>query len=178
MRGSYDLSGIRSDADVMLWLHGSAVEDLQWALRELRRTELLRPLIRVWNTIGTFPEPAARGTQEPVFVRGDEPQQWLAIHPFTLSPEWHQLDTAARNQLVENFNATKALFPQAKISMIATFGLSEHEWLLRVEADVPTELVDAVRAMRAVDPQPRLDGTNHFFTGRRIEVAEIVEVLP
>ena len=37
LRGIYDVSGLRADADVMLWLHGPNAEGLQWALRELRR---------------------------------------------------------------------------------------------------------------------------------------------
>ena len=37
VRGWYDVSGLRSDADLMVWLYGAEVEDLQWALRQLRR---------------------------------------------------------------------------------------------------------------------------------------------
>ena len=40
-RGLYDVSGLRADADVMIWLHGPEAQTLQWALRQLRRTRLL-----------------------------------------------------------------------------------------------------------------------------------------
>jgi len=29
VRGFYDVSGLRADADLMIWLHGEAPEDLQ-----------------------------------------------------------------------------------------------------------------------------------------------------
>src|SRR5580693_554450 len=45
IRGWYDVSSIRADADLMVWLHGARPEKLQWALRELRRSTLLKPLL-------------------------------------------------------------------------------------------------------------------------------------
>jgi chlorite dismutase len=36
IRGWYDVSSIRADADLMVWLHGPDPQKLQWALRELR----------------------------------------------------------------------------------------------------------------------------------------------
>ena len=45
IRGFYDVSSVRADADLMIWLHGTNPEKLQWALRELRRSELLVTLL-------------------------------------------------------------------------------------------------------------------------------------
>ena len=33
LRGFYDVSGLKSDADIMIWLHGGAPEAIQSALR-------------------------------------------------------------------------------------------------------------------------------------------------
>ena len=52
VRGFYDVSSLRADADLMIWLHGGAPETLQWALRELRRCALLRTLLPTWNAMG------------------------------------------------------------------------------------------------------------------------------
>ena len=41
LRGFYDVSAFRADADLLVWLHGSSAECLQDAYRQLRRTELL-----------------------------------------------------------------------------------------------------------------------------------------
>ena len=75
VRGWYDVSGLRTDADLMLVLSGAAVEDLQWALRELRRTSLLQPLIKTWSSVGFAQDSEAFG--------GTTPLQWL-----TVSPAW------------------------------------------------------------------------------------------
>ena len=41
VRGVYDVSGMREAGDVMVWMYGQVPEDLQAAIRELRRTRLL-----------------------------------------------------------------------------------------------------------------------------------------
>lgn len=40
VRGLYDVSAMRNNADVMVWTHGSAPEKLQEAVRKIRRTAL------------------------------------------------------------------------------------------------------------------------------------------
>ena len=40
LRGSYDVSAMRSDADIRVWLHGAKPEDLQAAVRSIRRSKL------------------------------------------------------------------------------------------------------------------------------------------
>lgn len=52
IRGFYDVSGLRADADLMIWLHGAPPEKLQWALRELRRNKLISSLIPTWSAMG------------------------------------------------------------------------------------------------------------------------------
>src|SRR3954454_11912099 len=38
VRGLYDVSGLRADADVMVWWHAEEIEKLQAAYQQLRRT--------------------------------------------------------------------------------------------------------------------------------------------
>ena len=42
LRGVYDVSGLRADADLMVWLTGDDPAALQAAVRKLRRTEPIR----------------------------------------------------------------------------------------------------------------------------------------
>lgn len=68
VRGWYDVTGFRSDADVLVWLTAATVDDLQWGYRELRRAELLRALVRSGSAV------AAAGAA----LAGD-PGSWLAV---------------------------------------------------------------------------------------------------
>ena len=51
VRGIYDVSAMRADADLMLWLHGDTAEGLQAAIRRLRRSSELAPLALTWSAM-------------------------------------------------------------------------------------------------------------------------------
>src|SRR3954451_12025655 len=70
LRGLYDTSSIKADSDVMVWLHGKSPEAIQTSLRELRRTELLRPLLPTWNTFGVHRDAEFSADHIPAFMRG------------------------------------------------------------------------------------------------------------
>ena len=52
LRGLYDVSAMRDNADVMVWTHGPTPEKLQAAVRKIRRTALFSATTIVWSTMG------------------------------------------------------------------------------------------------------------------------------
>lgn len=177
MRGIYDVSGMRHDADLMFWLHGSSAEDLQWALRQLRRTALVKPLIRTWSAVGVHREAEFNRSHVPGFVRGIEAKQWLAVYPFVRSTDWYLIDPAERGRMLAEHGREGAQYTGVVANTVAAFALGDYEWLLPMEADDLTELVDMMRALRAVDARLHVKEEVPFFTGRRILPAEAIEVL-
>ena len=93
LRGIYDVSGLRADADLMLWLHGASADLLQQALRDLRRTPCwLRPLLPTWNAMGLHREAEFARDHVPAFLRGEPtPWNWLSVYPFVRSYDWYVL---------------------------------------------------------------------------------------
>ena len=87
VRGIYDVSGLRADADLMFWLHGAVPETLQWALRELRRTGLVEPLLPTWNALGVHRDAEFSSNHLPAFMRGKEPAACLTVYQFVRSYE-------------------------------------------------------------------------------------------
>jgi chlorite dismutase len=177
LRGWYDVSGMRSDADLMVWLHGTAAEDLQWALRELRRSTLLSPLIRTWSAVGVHRDAEFNRGHLPGFVRGVPAQQWLAVYPFVRSPEWYLLPPEDRRTMLAEHGRAGAQHAGVVSNTVSAFALGDYEWLLPMEADDLTELVDMMRDLRGVDARNYVHLETPFYTGRRIETVEIVEVL-
>ena len=49
VRGVYDVSGLRADADLMVWIHATTSEELQLAYHRFRRTAFGRRLAPVWS---------------------------------------------------------------------------------------------------------------------------------
>jgi chlorite dismutase len=177
VRGIYDVSGLRADADVMLWLHGPTAEGLQWGLRELRRTRLLRALLPTWNAMGVHRDAEFNKSHVPGFLRGIEPKSWLTIYPFVRSYEWYLLAPEERSRMLAEHGRKGAAFRGAIANTVSAFALGDYEWLLPIESDELTELVDLMRDLRATDARMHVREEVPFYTGRRITTAELVEVL-
>jgi chlorite dismutase len=177
LRGVYDVSGLRADADVMLWLHGPTAEGLQWALRELRRARLLKSLLPTWNAMGVHRDAEFNKSHVPGFLRGLEPKGWMTVYPFVRSYEWYLLDPAERARMLAEHGRKGAAFRGAIANTVAAFALGDYEWLLPIESDELTELVDLMRELRETDARMHVREEVPFYTGRRITTAELVEVL-
>jgi len=177
VRGFYDVSGLRADADLMVWLHGPLAEDLQRALRRLRRTELLKNLLPTWNAMGVHRDAEFNRQHVPGFLRDIPPKRWLCLYPFVRSFEWYLLPEEERRRMLAEHGRKGAAFTGVLANTVASFALSDYEWLLPLEADEVTELVDLMRDLRATDARRHVREEVPFFTGRRLELREIAEVL-
>jgi chlorite dismutase len=177
VRGFYDVSGLRADADLMIWMHGPDAEALQRDLRRLRRTELLRPLLPVWNAMGVHRDAEFNRAHVPGFLRGVPAKQWLTVYPFVRSYEWYLLPDEERRAMLADHGRKGAAFTGVTANTVAAFALGDYEWLLPMEADVLTDLVDMMRDLRYTEARRHVREEVPFFTGRRIEPHEVPEVL-
>ncbi|AWB89199.1 hydrogen peroxide-dependent heme synthase [Homoserinimonas hongtaonis] len=177
VRGFYDVSSIRADSDLMIWLHGTSPEAIQAALRDLRRTSILSPLLPTWNTMGVHRDAEFNTKHIPAFMRGKEPADWLTVYPFVRSYEWYLIDEAERRAMLASHGRMGAQFPNVLSNTVSAFALGDYEWVLALEADDLLELVDLMRHLRATDARMHVREEVPFYTGRRIGVDEIAGVL-
>jgi len=177
VRGFYDVSGLKADADLMVWLHGATAEELQKALRRLRRTEMLRSLLPVWNVMGVHRDAEFNRAHVPGFLRGIEPKDWLCLYPFVRTPEWYLAPESDRRAMLADHGRKGAAFTGVIANTVASFALGDYEWLLPLESDDPIHLVDMMRDLRATGARRHVREEVPFYTGRRVEVAELAEVL-
>ncbi|HWT32149.1 MAG TPA: hydrogen peroxide-dependent heme synthase [Microbacterium sp.] len=177
VRGFYDVSGLRSDADLMIWMHGDSAEDLQRDLRRLRRTELLKNLLPTWNAMAVHRDAEFNRAHVPGFLRGIEPKQWLVVYPFVRSYDWYLLPEEERSRMLRDHGRKGAAFTDVVANTVAAFALGDYEWVLPMEADQLTDLVDMMRDLRYTEARLHVREEVPFFTGRRIEIDDIPEVL-
>ena len=176
-RGLYDVSGLRADADIMIWLHGPEADTLQWALRQLRRTRLLKALLPTWNAMAVHRDAEFNKAHVPGFLRAIEPKAWLCVYPFVRSYEWYLLPDDERSKMLADHGRKGAAFRSVVANTVASFALGDYEWILPMEADELTDLVDMMRELRYTEARRHVREEVPFFTGRRVEPAEVVEVL-
>jgi chlorite dismutase len=177
LRGVYDVSGLRADADLMFWLTGSDPAALQHAVRRIRRTALIAPLLPTWSALGVHREAEFNRSHVPGFLRGEPARAWLAVYPFVRSLDWYVLPDEDRSRMLAEHGRKGAAYRSVVANTVAAFALGDYEWILPMESDELTDLVDMMRDLRGVEARLHVREEVPFFTGRRIEPAEVAEVL-
>jgi chlorite dismutase len=177
VRGLYDVSGLRADADLMLWLHGGDAAGLQAALRRLRRTRLLASLLPRWNAMGVHRDAEFNRSHVPGFLRGEAARAWLVVYPFNRSYDWYVLPEEERSRMLADHGRKGAAYRSVVANTVAAFALGDYEWILPMESDSLTDLVDMMRDLRATDARLHVREEVPFFTGRRVTTAEVPDVL-
>ncbi len=178
VRGWYDLGGMTADADLMVWWHAPRVETLQRAYHGLRRSRLGAHLAPVWSPVGLHRPAEFNKGHVPAFMAGEDPGTYVCVYPFVRSYEWYLLpDRERRDLLVEHGVAAKP-YPDVRANTVSTFALSDYEWLLAFEADELHRIVDLMRDLRATGARRHVREELPFWTGPRVELAELVSGLP
>ena len=177
LRGLYDVSGLRADADLMIWLTGDDAQKLQAALRSLRRTEALAALTPRWNALGVHRDAEFTRNHAPSFMRGLPPKQWVSVYPFVRSLDWYILPEDERRGMLGEHGLKGRDYPQVQPNTVAAFALGDYEWILALEAEDPIHLVDMMRHLRATEARRHVREEVPFFTGRLITLDELAEVL-
>jgi len=178
VRGTYDVAGLRADADVMVWWHSGNPEALQEAYSRLRRTALGRHLEPVWSQVGVHRPAEFNRGHIPAFLADEEPRHFICVYPFVRSYEWYLLPEGERREMLTEHGMQARPFPDVRANTVASFGLGDYEWLLAFEADELHRIVDLMRALRASGARRHVREEVPFYTGTRKPVAELLATLP
>src|SRR5256885_16957875 len=73
VRGVYDVSGLRADADFMVWWHAPDSDLLQEAYARFRRTALGRSLEPVWSQMALHRPAEFNKSHLPAFLAEEQP---------------------------------------------------------------------------------------------------------
>jgi chlorite dismutase len=176
-RGIYDVSAMRADADLMLWLHAPTAEALQDAFRRFRASATGRGLAPTWSAVGLHRESEFNKTHVPAFIDGRPARRWVAVYPYLRSYEWYLLPDTERAALLGEHGKLGRDYPAVQNNTIAAFALNDYEWLLAVESDELDQIVDLMRHLRSSATRRHVRLETPFFTGRRIDAAGVAEVL-
>jgi peroxiredoxin len=178
VRGLYDVSGLRADADLMVWWHAEEVEKLQDAYQRLRRTALGRRLDPVWSQVALHRPAEFNKSHVPAFLAGEEARAYVCVYPFVRSYEWYLLEDAERRRMLAEHGQLAREYKDVRANTVASFALGDYEWILAFEADELHRIVDLMRHLRASEARRHVREEVPFFTGRRRTPTELVGSLP
>ena len=179
VRGVYDVSGMRADADLMFWVHAPQAEQVQSTFRAIRRAAAAAgaQLELTWSSLGLHRTAEFSKTHVPAFLAGVAPRGWVAVYPFVRSKEWYLLPDEERRAMLGEHGRMGREYPQVVSNTVSSFALGDYEWLLALEADDLHDLVDLMRHLRYSDTRRHVVLETPFFTGRRIALDEVGEVI-
>ncbi len=178
VRGLYDLSGMRADADLMVWWHAENVEQLQDAYQRLRRTAFGRRLDPVWSQVALHRPAEFNKSHIPAFLAEEEAHDYVSVYPFVRSYEWYLLEDSERRRLLAEHGKMARDYPDVRANTVASFSLGDYEWILAFEADELHRIVDLMRHLRGSETRRHVREEVPFYTGRRRTPTELVAALP
>jgi peroxiredoxin len=178
VRGWYDVSGLRADADLMVWWHAPEVETVQAAYQALRRSDLGRHLEPVWSQVALHRPAEFNKGHVPAFMADEDPRGYVCVYPFVRSYEWYLLPDDERRQMLVDHGRAARGYPDVRANTVSSFALGDYEWILAFEADELHRIVDLMRDLRATEARRHVREEIPFYTGPRVAPAELVARLP
>src|SRR5215470_6917777 len=178
VRGTYDVSALRADADLMVWWHAGSADALQEAYGRLRRTRLGGYLAPVWSNMALHRPAEFNKSHIPAFLAGEPARAYLCVYPFVRSYEWYLLPDEERRAMLAEHGQQARGFPDVRANTVASFALGDYEWMLAFEADELHRIVDLMRELRASKARRHVREEIPFYTGRRRDIADLVANLP
>jgi hydrogen peroxide-dependent heme synthase len=178
VRGTYDVSGLRADADLMVWWHAASSDALQEAYGLLRRTALGRHLAPVWSQLALHRPAEFNKSHVPAFLAGEPPKAYVSVYPFVRSYEWYLLPEHERREMLAEHGQMARGYPDVRANTVPAFSLGDYEWILAFEADELHRIVDLLRDLRASRARRHVREEVPFFTGRRRDIGSLISALP
>ncbi|MGW0981341.1 hydrogen peroxide-dependent heme synthase [Streptomyces xiamenensis] len=177
VRGTYDVSGLRADADVMIWWHAETSDALQDAYNLFRRTRLGRALEPVWSNMALHRPAEFNKSHIPAFLADEQARDYVSVYPFVRSYDWYLLPDEERRALLAEHGKMARGYPDVRANTVASFSLGDYEWILAFEADELHRIVDLMRHLRGSKARLYVREEIPFYTGRRKSVSELVASL-
>jgi chlorite dismutase len=178
LRGVYDVAGLRADADVMFWLHAESSDKLQRAYHRIRRTAFGQRLTPVWSQMALHRPAEFNRSHLPAFLADERTHDYVAVYPFIRSYEWYLLEEGERRRLLAEHGQMARDYPDVRANTVPSFALGDYEWMLAFEADDLSRIVDLMRHLRGSETRRHVREEVPFYTGRRVDVGELLSQLP
>ena len=119
LRGAYSLVGLREDADLLLWVYGPDLDDLQRLAVALRQSGLGRWLRQRQIYVGVVTPARYDPGHQPAFMFGVAPKSYLSVYPFVKTTEWYLLPYEKRRDLMAEHGEVGRRYAVARERLLA-----------------------------------------------------------
>lgn len=177
VRGVYSTMGLRSDIDLIVWVHAEKLDMLQKLAVQIDQTEIGRALYRADGYIGTAGMSQYDPTHGPAFVKGTPPARYLSVYPFTKTPDWYLIDYPERRTMMVEHGKLANPWPNLLTNTVESFGIQDQEFIVALEDDSPKDLVDMVKKLREAEVRVYTALDTPIYLGELMSTEDALETI-
>jgi chlorite dismutase len=173
IRAGYRLTGLRPDADLMLWLVCPSLAPLQETMSMLRHSALGAHLATRDVLLGAGSASPYAPDHLPAFMEPRAPLAYAAVYPFTKAAEWYLLPLEERREMMaEHGRLGRGHAVQA--NTLRCFGLGDAEHVVALEADEPRALMSCMEQLRAARVRLYTRQDSPLYLGQRSALGDLL----
>ena len=153
---TYALTGLKANAEMMVWTIGTELGSLQEFHSRLLGTPLGGYLESPYSYLGMarrseYLGEHAHGGEGSDVRRRPFDLPYLFVYPFVKKREWYSLSFEERRRVMGEHFRIGHKYPKVQIHTGYSFGLDDMEFILAFEAESPAEFLDLVSDLRPTE---------------------------
>ena len=175
---AYSLSGKRSDADFMLWRVCYSLECLQQFHADLMATQLGAFLQMTHSYLAM-----TRQSQYKIGHHGAGSSlrcggaKYATVTAFSKTRNWYQLPFEERQRIVSDYIRVIEAYPRVRLHTLYSFGLDDQEFILTLESDHLSDVVDMKMELRESENSPYTAQDTPTYTCVQADPERMLELL-
>jgi chlorite dismutase len=153
---SYSLSGLRGDADFLIWLVSDNLDYFQQFATAAFSTSMAPYLTiahsylsmtrrSIYRTPNESQETDARLRVQPGVAK------YLFVYPFVKTRPWYELPKDERQRMMDDHIAIGRRYPSVKLNTTYSYGIDDQEFVVSFETDSPADFLDLVMELRETE---------------------------
>lgn len=178
---SFSLSGLRADADFMLWRISYNLDDFEAMMSDMLKTGLGKYLNAAYSYFALSKRSIYVGEHTPGFenrryiVPGES--DYLFVYPFIKTRSWYRLPMQERQRMMnEHMQIGRKHYP-IKNNTGYSFGIDDYEFILSFEAESPERFQDLMMELRESEASAYTELDTPIFTCRRKPLSDVLDSL-
>ncbi len=150
---SYSLSGLRGDADFLLWLVSDRLDDFQELATAVFSTAVGPYLSVAYSYLSMTRRSIYKTPSDSKEIDGRlrvEPglAKYLFVYPFVKTRPWYELPKDIRQQMMDEHIGIGKKYPSVKLNTTYSYGIDDQEFVVSFETDSPSDFLDLVMELR------------------------------
>jgi chlorite dismutase len=179
---AYSVTGLRADADFMVWKVSERLEDFHEFGTAVMSTAMGGYLETPYAYLSmTRRSQYVKGDGRSMHKRGrimwNPDSKYLLIYPMVKTRAWYQLSKPARQGIMNEHIAAGHQFPTVKINTTYSFGIDDQEFVVAFETDYVGDFLDLMMTLRETEASRYTERDTPIFTCISCSVPEALRAL-